>query len=324
MSIIRLKHACAESNKSIIHKNTFKSQKRKAIARNWELYLFMLPAVIFIIIFNYVPIYGLQLAFKKMIPGQGIWSGSWVGFEHFERFFTLYNFKKVLLNTIGLSLYQLVVLFPLPIILALMLNQLKNGHFKKVVQTITYAPFFISTVVLVAMFKTMMSPVSGVINHIIVLLGGEAIHFFGEPSWGKSLYVLTGAWQTTGWNAVIYLAALTALDPMIIEAATIDGASRFQKIIHIEIPTILPTISILLIMTLGRLMNLGAGKMLLFQNGMNLSTTEIISTYVYRVALRQGQYEFGTAVSLFNTLINFTLLLLANSIARKFSETSLF
>lgn len=301
-----------------------KQQKMKAVKRNWELYLFILPAVLFIIMFNYVPIYGLQLAFKKMIPGQGIFSGSWVGLEHFRRFFNLYSFKEVLLNTIGLSLYQLVVLFPLPIILAIMLNQLKNGYFKRFTQTITYAPFFISTVVLVAMFKTMMSPVNGVINHIIIFLGGESIHFFGEPSWGKSLYVLTGAWQATGWNAVIYLAALTALDPMIVEAATIDGASRYQKIIHIEIPTIMPTISILLIITLGRLMNLGAGKMLLFQNGMNLKTTEIISTYVYRVALRQGQYEFGTAVSLFNTVINFVLLLFANSIARKFSDTSLF
>ena len=306
-------------------KNGFLSrQKRKAICRNWELYLFVLPAVIFIVVFNYVPIYGLQLAFKKMIPGQGIWSGSWVGFDHFRRFFTLYSFKTVLLNTIGLSVYQLVVLFPLPIILAIMLNQLKNGYFKKLAQTITYAPYFISMVVLVAIFKTMMSPVNGVINHIIILMGGEPVHFFGEPSWGKSLYVLTGAWQVTGWNAVIYLAALSALDPMVIEAATIDGASRFQKIIHIEIPTIMPTISILLIMTLGRLMNLGASKMLLFQNGMNLKTTEIISTYVYDVALKQGQYEFGTAVSLFNTVINFTLLLFANAVARKCSDTSLF
>jgi len=231
-------------------KKVLKNQKRKAIYKNWELYLFILPAILFVVLFNYVPIYGLQLAFKKMIPGQGIWSGTFVGFEHFRRFFTLYNFKDVLLNTIGLSIYQLLLLFPLPIILALMLNQLKNGPFKKIAQTITYAPFFISMVVLVAMFKTMMSPVNGVFNHIIRSMGGDAIHFFGEASWGKSLYVLTGAWQSTGWSAVIYLAALTAVDPMIIEAATIDGASRFQKIIYIEIPTILPTIAILLIMTL--------------------------------------------------------------------------
>ncbi|MCH4887617.1 sugar ABC transporter permease [Acidaminobacter sp. JC074] len=293
------------------------------LKRNYQLYLMVLPAVLLIFIFRYIPMYGVQIAFKDFVPTKGITGSEWVGFKHFIRFFESYNFWDILKNTLGLSLYQLIVGFPFPIILALILNQIKHNPFKKMVQTVTYIPHFVSVVVVIGMLTLFTSPDKGIIAHLFTMFGMEPINFMGEAKWFKSLYVFSGIWQSAGWGSIIYLAALAGVDPSLYEAASIDGASKWQKILYIDIPSIVPTAIILLLLNTGKLMSIGFEKVYLMQNPLNQSTSEIISTYVYKMGLLNSQYSYSAAIGLFNTMINFVLLITLNRIAKKANQTSL-
>ncbi|MEK3733047.1 ABC transporter permease subunit [Paenibacillus sp. FSL M8-0334] len=295
----------------------------RRITRNWELYLFIAPAFFYFLIFHYGPMYGIQIAFKNFIPTMGITGSPWVGFEHFVRFFDSYYFWDLLWNTLSISLYELAVGFPLPIILALAFNEVKDSFFKRTVQTVTYAPHFISVVVMSGMIITFLSPSSGIIVHIIQFLGFDAPQFLTDPAWFKTVYVLSGVWQSTGWGTIIYLAALSAVDPQLHEAAIVDGASRWRRIMHINIPAIVPTITILLILNMGSILGVGFEKILLLQNPLNMEASDVISTFVYRSGLLDAQYSFSTAVGLFNSVVNAILLIVVNQIARRTSENSL-
>lgn len=295
----------------------------KRMAQTWELYLFIAPAFLYFLIFHYGPMYGIQIAFKNFIPAKGITGSPWVGFDHFERFFNSYYFWDLLWNTLSISLYELAIGFPLPIILALAFNEVKDGFFKRTVQTVTYAPHFISVVVMAGIIITFLSPSTGIIVHIIEFLGFEPAAFLTDPRWFKTVYVLSGVWQSTGWGTIIYLAALSGVDPQLHEAAIMDGASRWQRIWNINIPTIVPTITILLILNMGSILGVGFEKILLLQNPLNMEASDVISTFVYRSGLVDAQYSFSTAVGLFNSVVNALLLITVNQIARRTSETSL-
>ena len=306
--------------------------KQMAVKRNklfnifkkeYQLYLMLIPAILFFLIFYYWPMYGIQLGFKKYVISEGITGSPWIGFDHFIRFFSSYWFPIILKNTIVISLAQLIFEFPIPIIFALMLNQVKNMAFKKTVQTVSYAPHFISLVVLVGMMGIMLSPTSGVVNMILKSLGLEPVFFLGESAWFKPLFVMAGIWQNFGWSSIIYIAALAGINPEIYEAADMDGASKFQKIINVDLPGIMPTAVILLIMRTGKIMQIGFQKAFLMQNPLNIESGEIIATYIYKSGLLSGQYEYSTAISLFNTVINFILLISINNLSRKINQISL-
>ncbi|MCR8641138.1 ABC transporter permease subunit [Paenibacillus sp. N1-5-1-14] len=317
-----------QSTKKVTMGNTLpiKNGKKtvwKRMLQNWELYVFIAPAFFYFLIFHYGPMYGIQIAFKNFVATKGIMGSSWIGFDHFVRFFDSHYFWDLLWNTLSISLYELAVGFPIPIILALALNEIKNGTFKRLAQTVTYAPHFISVVVMAGMIITFLSPSSGMIVHIIEALGFEAPAILTDPKWFKTMYVLSGVWQSAGWGTIIYLAALSGVDPQQHEAAIIDGASRFQRVRHINIPTIVPTITILLILNIGGLLSVGFEKILLLQNPLNMEASDVISTFVYRMGLEQAQYSFSTAVGLFNSVINAILLITINQIVRRTSENSL-
>lgn len=296
----------------------------KKVLSSWQLYVLILPAFIYFLVFHYGPMYGVQIAFKNYMPSLGIWGSPWVGLDHFSRFFNSYYFWDLISNTVGISIYSLIVGFPLPIILALVLNEVKDGAFKKTVQTITYAPHFISTVVIVGMIIAFLSPSSGIINNALSAFGFETKAFMEDPSWFKSIYVLSGVWQSTGWSSVIYMAALSGIDTQLHEAATIDGASRWQRMIYINLPYLMPTMIILLIMNFGSVMSVGHEKVLLMQNPLNMPSSNIIATFTYQQGLLDAQYSYAAAIGLFNSLINAVLLLGVNKISKKVSETSLF
>lgn len=305
------------------YKRYSKHRFLKVMKKDYQLYLLIIPTVVYLIIFNYIPMYGVQIAFKDFVAQKGIFGSSWVGFKHFERFFSSYQFIKVLKNTLGLSLYQLVAGFPIPIIMALLLNQTRNKRFKKVVQTVTYAPHFISVVVLTGMLYIFLSPRSGFINNIIVALGGKSIFFMAENSWFKSIYVWSGIWQNTGWGTIIYLAALSGISPELYEAARVDGANKRQIIKNIDLPSIMPTAIILLILNIGKIMSVGFQKAFLMQNDLNLAASEIIATYTYKIGLLQAQYSYSSAIGLFNTIVNVILLVSVNKLSRKMTNNSL-
>jgi len=308
-----------------VEKNVKKSRNNKVIKnllRNWQLYLFLLPALTYFFIFHYIPMYGVQIAFKEYFANLGIVGSPWVGFEHFERFFNSYYFWRLLKNTIILNAYNLI-LFPLPIIFALSLNELKNGAFKKWSQTLTYAPHFISVVVVVGMLVAFLDPSTGLINHVVRLFGFEPLPFLTSPKWFRHIFVWSGQWQTLGWGTIIYLAALAGVNPELHEAAKVDGASRMQRITYINIPTILPTVIILFILNIGNFMQIGFEKVLLMQNNLNSKTSDIIQTYVYETGILEGQYSYAAAIGLFESAINIVLLITVNQIARKVSENSL-
>ncbi len=295
----------------------------RKIWKHRAFYLLLLPAVAYVILFCYTPMYGLQIAFKDYKGALGIAGSRWVGLKHFRSFFNSYNFLQLLRNTLALSLYSLAAGFPLPILLALLLNETKS-RFKRFSQTVLYAPHFISMVVMVGMLNTLFSPSMGVINTLREALGMERYYYMAQPSAFRHLYVWSGVWQNIGWDAVIYLAALSAVDPSLHEAAMIDGASRIQRITHINLPTILPTIVILFIMAVGRVASVGYEKVYLLQNDLNVDVSEVISTYVYKRGVLNSNYSFSTAVGLFNNVVNIALLLMANFISRRLGETSLF
>lgn len=292
---------------------------------NWQLHVVLLLPLIYIVVFKYVPMYGAQIAFRDFMPLKGIWGSDWVGIKNFKKFFMSYQFATVMKNTIGISAYSLVAGFPIPIFLALALNNADSRVYKKTVQMATYAPHFISTVVMAGIILRMLSPHTGIINHIVKALGAEPVAFMSEPRLFKTVYVITGIWQNAGWGTIIYLAALSSINPTLHEAALVDGATRVQRTWHIDVPGIMPTAVILLILNTGRIMNVGFEKVFLLQNPLNLTSSEIIQTYVYKIGLGSSlpDYSFATAVGLFNSLINLALLLVVNSIARKLGETSL-
>lgn len=307
-------------------KERFVANFKKDYFSNWQLYLFLIPSVVFIIIFAYIPMAGIQIAFKEYDFTKGIWGSNWIGFENFKRFFDSYQFSAILWNTISVSFYSLLASFPLPIIFALILNSYTSQKYKKLVQTISYMPHFISTVVIVGMLIQIFNPRTGAVGALYLFFTKSMISdAFGNPSAFQHLYVWSGIWQSIGWSSIIYIAALAGVDEELHEAAQIDGASRFQRVLNIDFPSILPTATIMLILAAGNIMNVGFEKVFLMQNSLNVSKSEVISTYVYKVGLTigSGDFSFATAIGLFNSLINFLLLITVNFAANKLSSTSL-
>ncbi|WP_282943250.1 ABC transporter permease subunit [Paenibacillus sp. RC67] len=282
----------------------------------------LVPVVLFFAIFHYVPMYGAIIAFKDYSPRLGIWGSPWVGLEHFQSFFGGLYFWRVLKNTILISLYELLFGFPAPIILALLLNEIRSSLFKRTVQTVTYMPHFISLVVVCGMIKEFTSS-TGIVNDVIAYFGGERISLLLEPEYFRTLFISSGVWQHIGWGTIIYLAALTGIDPEQYEAAKIDGAGRWKQMLHITLPGIMPTIVILIILDIGRLMNVGSEKIILLYNPSTYETADVIGSYVYRIGLQEMNYSFSSAVGLFNSVINFTLVIFSNWLSRKLNETSL-
>ena len=293
------------------------------LARSWQLYLLLLPTLLLVFLFQYVPMYGVTIAFKNFKPHLGVLGSDWIGLRHFVRFFESPSFWRLIRNTVLLSGYELLLGFPIPILLALMMNVVTGRRFKRTVQMVTYAPHFISTVVIVGMLGVFLSKNFGLANHLLEALGGGRVFFLGQTEWFRSLYVLSEVWQSAGWGTIIYLAALSAIDPEQHEAAVVDGATLWQRVWRIDVPGILPTIVILLILNVGRIMNLGFEKAFLMQNALNLDVSEIISTYVYKVGLIDARFSFAAAVGLFNTVINFVLLVSVNRIAKLLGQTGL-
>ncbi|MDO7907589.1 ABC transporter permease subunit [Paenibacillus sp. JX-17] len=292
------------------------------IRRNWGLYLLLLPAVVLLLLFAYIPMYGLVIAFKDYSPALGIWGSPWAGLKYFEKFFNSYQFTTTITNTLWISLYSIAT-FPIPIMLALMINQLRENRFKRFFQTVTYMPHFISTVVMVGLMLILFSPSTGLIGNIFSLFGAQAPNLMGSAGLFSSVYVWSDVWQHTGWDSIIYIAALSAVNPSLYEAATMDGASRWQKIRYIDIPMLMPTVVTLLILRVGSLLGVGFEKVYLMQNNLNISSSEVISTYVYKIGMLSSQYSYSSAINLANTVINFMLLILVNQISKKYSKNSL-
>ncbi len=293
------------------------------IKKNAGLYLLLLPAVILLICFTYRPMYGVIIAFKNYRNSLGIMGSPWVGFKFFNQFFNSYQFTRTIMNTVIISIYSIAVTFPLPILFALFINQMRVNRFRRAFQTITYMPHFISTVVLAGLILILLSPGSGLIGNIYKLFGAAAPNLMGDANAFSSIYVWTEAWQHTGWDSIIYVAALSMVDITLYEAATVDGATRWQKLIYIDIPMILPTACILLILRAGNIMNVGFEKVYLLQNSMNLPTSEILATYVYKAGIIQSSYSLSAAVNLFNNVINLIFLLIVNQISKSLSKNSL-
>ena len=295
------------------------------VKRNWGLYLLVSVPLAYLIIFKYVPMYGVQIAFRDYKPGLGISGSEFVGFKHFVKFLTNYKFKEIMWNTIVISLYSLAT-FPLPVMFALLLNYVKNHRFKKTVQLVTYAPHFISTVVIVGMIIQFLDARNGVINQIVELLGGERQNFMAKEAYFRHIYVWTDVWQGLGYSAIMYIAALANVSPELHEAAIIDGANIPQRIWHVDLPGILPTLSIMLIMRCGSILSMGHEKIYLMQNSLNLGHSEVISTYVYKQGIASDipQYSYSAAVGLFVSVINVILLLVTNQISKKASGNSMF
>lgn len=295
----------------------------RGIKKSIPLYLLLLPSALLLFCFAYIPMYGLVLAFKNYSPALGILNSPWVGMKNFDRYFHSYQFVLTLKNTLTLSIYGIIVGFPLPIILALMCNQIRNQRFKKVFQVTTYLPHFISTMVMCGLILIFLSPSSGLIANTFRLFGIEIPNLMASTSAFKHIYVWSDVWQHLGWDSIIFLAALSAIDPTYYEAATIDGASTMQKIRYIDLPLIMSTAVVLLILRAGSILGVGFEKVFLLQNTQNAVASEIISTYVYKIGMRSFQYSLSTAIGMFNTVVNLIVLLSVNWIAKKTSDTSL-
>jgi len=300
-----------------------KGYLKKRLKESWPFYLFLLPALIYLIIFQYGPMYGVQIAFKNYRASKGIWGSDWVGLKHFIRFFQYPNCWKLIWNTLRINLLSLAT-FPCSIILALFLNEVRSLRFKKTVQMVTYMPHFLTEVVVCSLVILFLDRTTGPINNLVALFGGERQAFMGQPGAFPFIYVLSGLWQSLGWGTILYTSALSSISSEEVEAARIDGASRFQIMRYINIPGIMPTIVITLIMRMGSLFGVGYTKILLLQNNLNLDTSSVISTYTYEIGLLGGQFSYSAAIGLFNNVVNIILLLLVNKIASKVSETSLF
>ena len=300
--------------------------KKAEIKRSLSLYALMTPSLILLILFSYLPMYGIIIAFKDYNAVQGIWGSPWTknfGFSQFIRFVTAYNFTSLIKNTLVLSLYSLVVNAICPVVLALFVNEIQNKAFKRTVQTISYSPYFISCVVMVGMVVSFLNVDRGIVNKVITSLGGKGNMFMSDPDWFVHLYVWTGVWQGVGWASIVYLGCLSNVDPCLHEAAVIDGASRMKRLWHINLPAIIPVFTIQLILSVGNIMNVGFEKAYLMQTDANLSASEIIATYAYKISLLKKQYSFGTAVGLFNAAINIILLFIVNFVSKKVGQESL-
>lgn len=309
-----------KAKKTVIADNKYRYALRQ-MSKHWQFYIIMLLPLAYIIIFHYIPMGGIVMAFQKFSPRKGIWGSQWVGLTYFKQFFTSPSSGQIIWNTLSLGLYYLIAGFPIPILLAIGLNEVGNQKFKKTVQMVTYAPYFISTVVLVGMMMQITDVRAGLLNRFIALLGMESVNFFGRADLFPSMYVITGIWQTAGYSAIIYLAALSGVSRELHEAAIVDGASRIKRIWHVDLPSIRSQIVVLLIFNVGALMNIGFEKVYLMQNNLNISRSEVISTFVYKVGLINADYSFSTAVGLFNAIISFILLLSTNYVAKKLGET---
>ncbi len=309
-------------SKKPIDRTSLSFRAREDWAQNWGLYLMFLPVLVYFILFSYKPMYGALIAFKNYKPALGFMGSPWVGFDQFSRFFTSPFFGRLIKNTLILSFELLIFGFPAPIILALLINEVQNKHFKKTVQTLTYLPHFISLIVVVGMI-TDFSMTSGLFNDIIVFLGGSRSPLLQRPELYRPIYILSDIWQGVGWGSIIYLSALSGVDAQLYEAATIDGANRFQQLLHVTLPGITPTIITMLILRVGRLMSIGYEKTILLYNPSTYDTADIISSYVYRVGILEQGWSYSTAIGLFNSLINLLLLLITNKLSKKLAGTSL-
>lgn len=306
------------------------SAPKKAGVRRWKtlwkeryLWLLVLPGVVYFAIFLYAPMIGLVISFESYSPFRGVFAGPWVGFKWFRQFFESPYFGRLMRNTVLLNLYGLFWGFPAPIIFALMLNEVNNRFFKKISQTLSYLPHFVSTVVIISIVSELLDPDFGLINLAIKGMGGSTINFMGSSRWFRTIYIGSGIWQDLGWSCIIYLAALAGIDPQLYEAAKIDGAGKFQQIWHVTLPGIIPTIVIMLIMSLGGMFSVGYEKIILMYNTSTYETADVINTYVFRRGIVGGEYSFGTAVGLFQSAINFALVYFVNRLSRKISEVSL-
>nr|WP_239565981.1 ABC transporter permease subunit [Paenibacillus sacheonensis] len=295
----------------------------KRIKRHWQLYLLVLLPIAYLVIFKYIPMYGAQIAFRDFSPVRGITGSDWAGMKHFTTFFQSPNFWMLIKNTLVISIYSLIIGFPAPILLALALNEVRSMRFKRTVQMVTFAPYFISTIVMVSMIILFLSPRLGFVDHLLNAFGMESVNFMGIPHYFSSIFVWSNVWQGIGYGAVIYLAALSGINVDLYEAAKVDGASRLRKVWHIDIPGIMPAATVLLILNVGQIMNVGFEKIYLMQNPLNTSTSEVISTYVYKIGLLGANFSFSAAVDLFNSVINLILLIGVNYAARRISESSL-
>lgn len=319
--------ATLESGKSEIIRTRQLAKHKGKLAkyrRTWQLYAIAATPILLFLIFNYIPMIGNLIAFQDYSIRKGLFGSDFVGLKFFHQFINLPIFWNILRNTISLSMLGIAIGFPMPIILALAFNEIGNAKMKKTMQTITYAPYFISTVVMVSILMQVFSYRFGVVNQIIMAFGGAKIDFMATPSFFRPLYVFSNVWQTAGYSAILYIAALSSIDSTLYEAATIDGASKFRRVIHIDIPGILPTIIITLILSTGSILSIGFEKVFLMQNPANYSVSEIISTYVYKIGIKQAQLSLSTAIGLFNAVVNFMLLMVVNTVAKKASQISLF
>lgn len=295
---------------------------KKDLKKNKCIYLMAIPMIVYFILFHYMPMYGVLIGFKDFNPRLGIWKSPWVGLKHFGTFFNSIYFKRTLKNTALLSFYSLLWGFPAAIILALLLNELKNEKFKRRIQTITYLPHFISLVVICGLIVDFTST-DGLINSILSNFGVEPMNWLTKPEWFRTIYIGSGLWQSIGWDSIIFLAALSGIDPSLYEAAKIDGAGRWKQMLHITLPALAPTIIVMFILNIGGLMSVGAQKVILLYNPLTWETSDVISSYVYRKGVQGAEYSFSTAVGLFESLIGFTLLIIANKLSKKITEESL-
>lgn len=295
------------------------------LGHDWQLWIMLLPAVVYIFIFCYIPMYGAQLAFREYSFETGITGGKWVGFKYFEQYFSSAMFGTTLKNTFTISATSILLGFPAPIVLALIINQIRSSKWKRTVQTTVYIPYFISTVVMVSMLNVLFAKKGGVLSDFMKAIGlvSPKANLLGQAKYFVGMYVGSGIWQSMGWNSIIYIAALSSVDTQLYDAAKIDGANRWQRVIHIEFPALVPTIMILLIMNMGGILNVGFDKVFLMQNTLNLSASQVISTYVYDVGVKSSQFSFGTAVGLFTNVVNFVFLLTANWVSKKITGSGL-
>ena len=306
-----------------IYKKPWQYRLKKSLREHWVLYALLSVPLAVTIIFHYIPMVGVLMAFENYRPNRGIFHSKWIGLENFSKFVRNPIFWKLIRNTLSISVYSLLAGFPMPIILAIALNELRSQKLKKIIQTVTYAPHFISTVVMVGILFQLMDYNNGPLNTILYSLGRPRINFLGEPALFSSIYVWSGVWQGMGYSAILYLAAISGIDPQLYEAAIIDGANKAQRVLHVDLPGIAPTVTIQLIMSIGGLLSVGYEKIYLMQNSLNISVSEVISTYVYKIGLEQAQYGMSATIGLFNSIINFILLAMANWLSRRISETSL-
>ena len=297
---------------------------KMALKNNWQLYLFVLPAIIYFIVFNYLPLYGIQISFKDYKAVQGIAGSAWVGLKHFKKFFEAYYFRRLLINTFVLNILYLLCSFPVPILLAILLNRIRNKKVQRTIQTTIYVPYFISTIVLAGMMYIFLSPSSGIFNFAREALGMAPLDFMSDETMFRPIYIISGIWQSAGYGTILYIATLTGVDPSLYEAAEIDGASIWQKIRYIDLPTLIPTAMMVFILDCGKILSSNTDKVLVMQTPGNMATSDIIGVYVYNVGLGSGQFSYTAAIGLFVNIINFLLIITVNKIAKKSANVGLF